>query len=240
MNTAILRMARRRAVRSLVSVTRRPPRKDSPMPTFMIEREIPGASQLTHDELRGITTKSNETVDGPGAPVRVAPQLRRRRQGLLHPRGRERRDRPRARPQGRLPGEPRRRGLRVLRPHRPARAAGLLKSPRADRPRARVGNGFVPHSMKPRPGAAGCCCSPARPEWARRGSPRRRSRAATRAWCAAPPRPPGRPTARSSARSASTCARSRAGSTAAGRCAPTSPRSSPSSARRARTATAPR
>jgi hypothetical protein len=28
----------------------------------MIEREIPGASQLTHDELRGITTKSNETV----------------------------------------------------------------------------------------------------------------------------------------------------------------------------------
>ncbi len=32
------------------------------MPTFMIEREIPGASQLTHDELRGITTKSNETV----------------------------------------------------------------------------------------------------------------------------------------------------------------------------------
>lgn len=34
------------------------------MPTFMIEREIPGASQLTHDELRGITTKSNEVVDG--------------------------------------------------------------------------------------------------------------------------------------------------------------------------------
>jgi uncharacterized protein DUF4242 len=30
----------------------------------MIEREIPGASQLTPDELRGITTKSNETVDG--------------------------------------------------------------------------------------------------------------------------------------------------------------------------------
>jgi hypothetical protein len=34
------------------------------MPTFMIEREIPGASQLTHDELRGITAKSNETVAG--------------------------------------------------------------------------------------------------------------------------------------------------------------------------------
>lgn len=34
------------------------------MPTFLIEREIPGASQLTEDELRGITAKSNEVVDG--------------------------------------------------------------------------------------------------------------------------------------------------------------------------------
>jgi hypothetical protein len=33
------------------------------MPTFMIEREIPGASQLTEAELIGITTKSNDTVD---------------------------------------------------------------------------------------------------------------------------------------------------------------------------------
>jgi hypothetical protein len=34
------------------------------MPTYLIEREIPGASQLTEDELRGITAKSNEVVDG--------------------------------------------------------------------------------------------------------------------------------------------------------------------------------
>jgi hypothetical protein len=34
------------------------------MPTFLIEREIPGASQLTHEELRGITQKSNDTVEG--------------------------------------------------------------------------------------------------------------------------------------------------------------------------------
>jgi hypothetical protein len=34
------------------------------MPTFLIEREIPGASELTDDELRGITTKSNDVVDG--------------------------------------------------------------------------------------------------------------------------------------------------------------------------------
>ena len=29
------------------------------MPTYLIEREIPGASQLTDEELRGITQKSN-------------------------------------------------------------------------------------------------------------------------------------------------------------------------------------
>jgi hypothetical protein len=33
------------------------------MPTFLIEREIPGAGQLTDDELRGITTRSNDTVE---------------------------------------------------------------------------------------------------------------------------------------------------------------------------------
>jgi hypothetical protein len=38
------------------------------MPTFIIEREIPGASRLTDDELRGITQKSNDTVDGLGKP----------------------------------------------------------------------------------------------------------------------------------------------------------------------------
>lgn len=34
------------------------------MPTYLIEREIPGASQLTEEELRGITAKSNEVVTG--------------------------------------------------------------------------------------------------------------------------------------------------------------------------------
>ena len=32
------------------------------MPTYIMEREIPGASKLTDEELRGITTKSNDTV----------------------------------------------------------------------------------------------------------------------------------------------------------------------------------
>jgi hypothetical protein len=38
------------------------------MPTFLIEREIPGASKLTDDELRGITQKSNQVVDDLNRP----------------------------------------------------------------------------------------------------------------------------------------------------------------------------
>ena len=32
------------------------------MKTFIIEREIPGASELTHEQLRGITSTSNDAV----------------------------------------------------------------------------------------------------------------------------------------------------------------------------------
>ena len=32
------------------------------MKTYLIEREIPGASQLTHEDLRGISSTSNEAV----------------------------------------------------------------------------------------------------------------------------------------------------------------------------------
>lgn len=38
------------------------------MPTYLIEREIPGASALTDQELRAITQKSNETVAGLSRP----------------------------------------------------------------------------------------------------------------------------------------------------------------------------
>lgn len=34
------------------------------MPTYLIEREIPGAHKLTDEELRGITAKSNDVVAG--------------------------------------------------------------------------------------------------------------------------------------------------------------------------------
>jgi hypothetical protein len=38
------------------------------MPTYLIEREIPGASNLTDEELRGITATSNDAVAGLGRP----------------------------------------------------------------------------------------------------------------------------------------------------------------------------
>ncbi len=38
------------------------------MKTFLIEREIPGASELTHEDLRGITSTSNEAVESLDKP----------------------------------------------------------------------------------------------------------------------------------------------------------------------------
>jgi hypothetical protein len=38
------------------------------MPKFLIERNIPGASKLSADDLRGISAKSNEVVAGLKVP----------------------------------------------------------------------------------------------------------------------------------------------------------------------------
>ena len=40
------------------------------MKTFVIEREIPGASQLSMEEIRGITTTSNDAVDSLHKPYK--------------------------------------------------------------------------------------------------------------------------------------------------------------------------
>lgn len=40
------------------------------MPQYMIERQIPGASTLTADELAEIAAKSNDVVAGLGVPYR--------------------------------------------------------------------------------------------------------------------------------------------------------------------------
>ena len=38
------------------------------MKTYVIEREIPGAGKLTHEELRGITSTSNDAVESLNKP----------------------------------------------------------------------------------------------------------------------------------------------------------------------------
>ena len=40
------------------------------MPTYIIERDVPGACRLSADELRDISAKSNEVVAGLGVPYR--------------------------------------------------------------------------------------------------------------------------------------------------------------------------
>ena len=40
------------------------------MKTYLIEREIPGASELTHEELRGVTSTSNDAVASLNKPYR--------------------------------------------------------------------------------------------------------------------------------------------------------------------------
>lgn len=40
------------------------------MPTFVIERDIPGADKLTADQLRQIAAKSNDVVAGLDVPYR--------------------------------------------------------------------------------------------------------------------------------------------------------------------------
>jgi hypothetical protein len=38
--------------------------------TYLIEREIPGASQLTQEQLRGITSTSNDAAGSLGKPYK--------------------------------------------------------------------------------------------------------------------------------------------------------------------------
>ena len=40
------------------------------MPTFIIERTVPGASQLTKEQLRDIARTSNQVVENLGVPYR--------------------------------------------------------------------------------------------------------------------------------------------------------------------------
>ena len=61
-------MCSHKAVRTVVEVTN--DNQGVLVKTFMIEREIPGASGLTHDDLRGITSTSNKAVDSLQKPYK--------------------------------------------------------------------------------------------------------------------------------------------------------------------------
>ena len=54
------------------------------MPKFVIEREVPGASKLSEDEIREASLKSLEALRRIGPGDSMAPQLHHRRQELLH------------------------------------------------------------------------------------------------------------------------------------------------------------
>ena len=95
------------------------------MPTFLIERQIPGASKLTDDELRGITTKSNDTVESLNRPYTWRHSyVAGDKIYCIHDAERAG-GRAGARARRRVPREPGRRGQRGVRQHRPPRAPRL-------------------------------------------------------------------------------------------------------------------
>ncbi len=53
------------------------------MPRYLIERNIPGASKLSQQELQGISQKSCGVLSKMGPPDTVGSELRCRRQDLL-------------------------------------------------------------------------------------------------------------------------------------------------------------
>jgi hypothetical protein len=56
-----------RTARHTVAASTQPIQEDH-VPTYLIEREVPGASDLTDEELRGITATSNDAVTGLSRP----------------------------------------------------------------------------------------------------------------------------------------------------------------------------
>ncbi len=53
------------------------------MPKFVIEREVPGAGNLTDAQIREISQKSNKVLKEAGLRHPMDPKLRHRRQGVL-------------------------------------------------------------------------------------------------------------------------------------------------------------
>lgn len=53
------------------------------MPEYVIEREVPGAGQLTESQIRDVSLKSIDILKDLWSQDSVAPQLRHRREDLL-------------------------------------------------------------------------------------------------------------------------------------------------------------
>lgn len=77
------------------------------MPQFVIEREIPGAGNLSDAELQAVAKKLVGVIKDMGPEIKVAPLLRHGRQDLLCVPGTRRGDRSRTRAPQRLSGESR-------------------------------------------------------------------------------------------------------------------------------------
>ena len=93
------------------------------MNTYVIEREIPGASQLTHEELRGITSTSNDAVASLAKPYKwVHSYVAGDKVYCFHQAESADVIREHATDR-RLPRQPRRRGRLGVRQHRPAGSA---------------------------------------------------------------------------------------------------------------------
>ena len=75
------------------------------MPKFVIEREVPGAGNLTDAELQAISQKSVDVIKGNGPGDSMAAELRNGRQDLLRVSGSRRKCNTRACKAGRLSRE---------------------------------------------------------------------------------------------------------------------------------------
>ena len=85
------------------------------MPKYVIERDLPGAGQLSGDELQAISQKSVEVLDSMAGRAQWLESYRHRRQAVLRLHRRRRGDRARSTPMRRVPVQ----RVRRFHDHRP-------------------------------------------------------------------------------------------------------------------------
>ena len=118
------------------------------MPKYVIEREIPGAGKLSHEQLQAISQKSCGVMRNFGPQISMGRKLRDGRSGLLRLHRGQRGTDSRTRPAGRFSREPDFRGPRDYRSdhRRIAVALNLTKTQPIKRCRHRRETGSFPRS----------------------------------------------------------------------------------------------